>query len=144
MQQTTPIVCCTDAMHTRLLVTVLVTAGIALPGRMTCASVERCVRATPERTCCCVRQSAAHPCCSDTQLSSVEPACGCAPVDHADQAMAPARVDEQDRRPLMSTSSPASATPDPASDAGDPGRSSVGAHHDTGPPPLLASCVLRL
>ncbi len=131
-------------MRMRRLVTVLVVAGIALPGWATCAREGRCVRATPERTCCCGPQSAAHPCCSETQVISVDPACGCPRGDHADQAVTPARVDDPDRRPVTTTSSPASATADPASGADVSGRSCIRADHNTGPPPLLASCVLRL
>lgn len=144
LKHTAPSVCCRPMMRTRTIVIVLVATGLAVPGWATCAGTGARVASTPDATCCFGPQGAGHQCCCAAQVASVDPVCGCLPIERTDQGLSPARVDDPERRPLTVSSMSGSTAADPVVEAGVPGRTRVDPNRDTGPPPLLISCVLRL
>lgn len=145
MQQSGYPDCWLYRMSKRSILSVVLVLGLGLPAGSICASADTCASGgSIDVGCCCGPGTSSRPCCEQDDGPSLDPGCGCGRADHTVQSLAPARTDDPDRAP-WGTTAPAGLMPHNAlPDLSAPRRGLLPSSRGCGPPPLLASCVLRL
>jgi len=129
-------------MWIRTALVAAVALGLVLPAGITCGLGVSCSPAVGESGCCCGPTTAAHPCCEESDEPTMDPGCGCAPAEPAAVVAAPARTDDAGRSVSPATRSSNGSVL--ASGGPDVPRARELPTGGSGPPPQLASCVLRL